>query len=51
MSYTSPFNFVWESPAREITSVAYFRPRETRAISMDGAVSEYDPNWDYIPPA
>ena len=51
MSYTSPFNFIWESTSRNITSVAYFRPRETRAIAMDGAVSEYDPNWDYIPPS
>lgn len=51
MEYTSPFNFVWESASRHISSVVYFRPRETRAISMDGAVSETDPNWDYIPPA
>lgn len=51
MTYTSPFNFVWESASREISSVAYFRPRETRAISMDGSVSETDPDWDYIPPS
>ncbi|GAB4364316.1 MAG: pilus assembly protein [Oricola sp.] len=50
MTYTSPFNFIWESDQRRISSVVYFRPRETRAISMDGAVSETDPNWDYIPP-
>ena len=49
MNYTSPFNYVWTSTSREMTSVAWFRPRETRAISMDGAVSEYDQNWDYIP--
>jgi len=51
MSYSSPFNFIWESTARNIRSVVYFRPRETRAIAMDGAISEYDPNWDYVPPA
>jgi Flp pilus assembly protein TadG len=51
LHYTSPFNYVWASTARTLSSVAYFRPRETRAIAMDGAVSEYDPNWDYIPPA
>lgn len=51
MSYTSPFNFIWESASRKVSSVVYFRPRETRAISMDGTVSETDPNWDYIPPA
>ena len=28
---------------------ALFRPRETRAIAMDGAVSEYDQTWDNIP--
>jgi len=50
MTYTSPFNFIWESENRRISSVVYFRPRETRAISMDGAVSETDPDWDYIPP-
>ncbi|MFZ2099431.1 MAG: TadE/TadG family type IV pilus assembly protein [Oricola sp.] len=50
LNYTSPFNYVWESTARQLTSVAFFRPRETRAISMDGAISETDPNWDYIPP-
>lgn len=49
MSYTSPFNFIWETDTRHISSVVYFRPRETRAISMDGAVSETDPDWDYIP--
>ncbi len=51
LNYTSPFNYVWASKARTLSSIAYFRPRETRAIAMDGAVSEYDPNWDYIPPA
>jgi Flp pilus assembly protein TadG len=51
MSYTSPFNYVWSSSSREISSVTYFRPRETRAISMDGAISEYEQNWDYIPPS
>jgi len=51
MAYTSPFNFIWESASRNVSSVVYFRPRETRAISMDGAVSETDPNWDYVPPA
>lgn len=50
MNYASPFNYVWQQTARQLSSVAYFRPRETRAISMDGAVSEYDQNWDYIPP-
>lgn len=49
MDYTSPFNFVWTSTSRSISSVAWFRPRETRAIAMDGAISEYDQNWDYIP--
>lgn len=50
MTYSSPFNFIWTSSSRTRTSVAWFRPRETRAISMDGAVSEYDQNWDYVPP-
>ena len=49
--YTSPFNFVWSSEARTISTVSYHRPRETRAISMDGAISEYDANWDASPPA
>jgi len=51
MAYVSPFNFIWESASREISSVVYFRPRETRAISMDGAISETYPDWDYIPPS
>ncbi|QKV19217.1 TadE/TadG family type IV pilus assembly protein [Oricola thermophila] len=50
MTYSSPFNFIWESDSREISTVVYFRPRETRAIAMDGNVSETDPDWDYIPP-
>lgn len=49
MTYTSPFNYVWTSTSRQMSSVAWFRPRETRAIAMDGAVSEYDQTWDYIP--
>lgn len=49
MTYMSPFNYVWTSTGRSMTSVSWFRPRETRAIAMDGAISEYDPNWDYIP--
>lgn len=49
MSYSSPFNYVWTSTSRELDSVAWFRPRETRAIAMDGAVSEYDQTWDFIP--
>jgi Flp pilus assembly protein TadG len=48
ISYVSPFKFIWNSTNRSVTSVAFFRPRETRAISMDGAVSEYDADWDYI---
>jgi len=50
MSYSSPFNYVWSSTSRTLTSTAWFRPRETRAIAMDGAISEYDQNWDFIPP-
>lgn len=50
MSYSSPFNYVWSSTSRSLTSTAWFRPRETRAIAMDGAISEYDQNWDFIPP-
>lgn len=49
MSYSSPFSYVWTSTSRELDSVAWFRPRETRAIAMDGAVSEYDQTWDHIP--
>jgi Flp pilus assembly protein TadG len=51
MSYSSPFNYVWSSTSRTLTSTAWFRPRETRAIAMDGAISEYDQNWDFIPPS
>ena len=49
MNYSSPFNYVWTSTSRKLDSVAWFRPRETRAIAMDGAVSEYDQTWDNIP--
>ena len=51
MTYSSPFKYVWSSTARSTKAISYFRPRETRAISMDGAISEYDQNWDYIPPS
>ena len=51
LTYTSPLSFVWSAEARTISTVSYHRPRETRAISMDGAISEYDVNWDAAPPA
>ena len=46
LRYTSPISFLPDDSSG-ITRFAFFKPRTTRAISMDGQVTDPGVNWDF----
>ncbi|MEO1746116.1 MAG: hypothetical protein AAFR13_06255, partial [Pseudomonadota bacterium] len=45
-TYTSPFTYFLKVNPYLKEKVLYFKPRVTRAIAIDGSVSEQNHNWD-----